>query len=414
MHLVIFIVFGMSGLGDRYTPRERQAASWGSMMVPKPAPLTMRHDRASGQWIGVSREFLAKIPLLAAAGLFFGHNDAFAQRVDGIGVTAPGDNLRGRGQFLRGMAWYELGTARANAIQAEAVFEWNRAVRADYEGYLNARANHLATRRSLSNEREADAIERMKQVRRRWREQPTTDDVRSGNALNALASDLAAPSITVDHWRSVPVALPPEITIQALSFRFTDASGRKFKGSGLPSLVALGRMKGEHWPISLRRPDLDPERAHYKRAVTRVTELCVQKKPVQARDFEYVRDALDALRSKVVATVPMSGGQQKQAIAHLDLIDRATRFLLDHEIAEELIRDVEMHRAKTVGELLAFMKKYRLLFAEAEENPDVWSVYKSLYDLLSEQKMALDAVKRTHEAAPGLQNDLRENSQRSP
>ena len=36
------------------------------------------------------------------------------------------------------------------------------------------------------------------------------------------------------------------------------------------------------------------------------------------------------------------------------------------------------------------MKKYRLLFAEADENPEVWATYQTLYELLKRQKIALD------------------------
>ena len=43
------------------------------------------------------------------------------------GATVQGDALSGQGRFLRGMAWYDLETAQAGAIEADAVFAWNRA-----------------------------------------------------------------------------------------------------------------------------------------------------------------------------------------------------------------------------------------------------------------------------------------------
>ena len=111
----------------------------------------------------------------------------------GAGATVQGDALRGQGRFLRGMAWYELGEARANALEAEAVFSWNRAVQADYQRYLLERAGRSAARNALRNEREEEAARRLDEARRRWRENPTVEDLRSGLALNALASDLADP-----------------------------------------------------------------------------------------------------------------------------------------------------------------------------------------------------------------------------
>ena len=64
-----------------------------------------------------------------------------AQPGQGGGTTAEGDALRGRGRFCRD------GRVRARdgpgeALEAEAVIAWNRAVRADYEQYLAGRAGH--------------------------------------------------------------------------------------------------------------------------------------------------------------------------------------------------------------------------------------------------------------------------------
>ena len=150
-----------------------------------------------------------------------------AQPDEGRGTTAEGDALRGQGRFLRGMAWYELGTAQAQALEAEAVIAWNRAVRADYEQYLAGRARRSAAKKGLVNERVEEATRRLDEMRRRWRENPTVEDVRSGLALNALALDLADPEIPPARWRSAPVELPPTVTIEALTFRFADASRYK-------------------------------------------------------------------------------------------------------------------------------------------------------------------------------------------
>src|SRR4051812_8388961 len=83
---------------------------------------------------------------------------ASAQENGPQGLSAPGEALRAQGRFLRGMAWYDLGSARAAAIEADAQAEWNRTVRADYERYLLDRANRLATKKALRNEREQDAV----------------------------------------------------------------------------------------------------------------------------------------------------------------------------------------------------------------------------------------------------------------
>ncbi|WP_406695427.1 hypothetical protein V5E97_30830 [Singulisphaera sp. Ch08] len=313
-----------------------------------------------------------------------------AQSVEGLGATAQGDALRGQGRFMRGMAWYELGAAQAQAIEAEAVFAWNRSVQADYEQYLAGRARRAAAKKALSNEREEQATKRFEALRLRWREKPTVEDVRSGVALNALASDLADPKIPLARWRLAPVDLPPEVTIETLAFRFADAPKSQAPSGLVSGTVAIGRMKGERWPVSLRRADLVKEREAYRTAVAGVIAACRAEKPLQAPQVDAIRDRLFALKDKAASTVPTDAGLRKQAIAYLNRLDEATKVFLDRDFAEELVRDVERHKARTVGELLGFMKKYRLLFDEGDENPETWAVYQTLYDLLKRQKASLD------------------------
>lgn len=111
---------------------------------------------------------------------------------------------------------------------------------------------------------------------------------------------------------------------------------------------------------------------------------------MQAADVDRVRDALFALKDRAALVVPAQGGLLKQAMTYLDRLDEATRIFGDQDFDEELIRDVETHKARTVGELLAFMKKYRLLFADSGDDPAVWDTYQKLYELLKSQKISIE------------------------
>jgi hypothetical protein len=328
--------------------------------------------------------------VLIVAAFLIPRQDARAQGLGG--ATAQGEVIWAEGQYLRGMAWYNFGAARAAAIDAEAQAAWNRAVQAEYSRDLAERAERRAAKKALRDEREQDAAKRRAEDRRRWREDPTPEDIRSGLALNALAEDLADPKVPPARWAEAAVELPPGVTIRALSFRFAGVPRFKALTPRSPGIVAIGRMAGEGWPLALRRPELAQERAAYKAAVAAVVARCAGGKPLQARDVDAVRDAVFALREKVARVVPAEGGRLKQANAFVDRLDEATRIFLDRDFAEELVRDVEQHRATTVGQLLAFMRKYRLLFDEADDNPESWATYQTLYDLLKWQKSGLDAA----------------------
>ncbi len=306
------------------------------------------------------------------------------------GATAQGDALRGQGLFLRGMAWYELGTAQANALNQQALESWNRSVQASYDQYLLDRARRAASRRSAVNARVEKAERTLAEARLRWREKPTLEDIRSGLALNAMASDLADPQIPATSWRNAKVDLPRDLAITSLVFQFAGTPRSRRPAELTPSVVALGRMTlAEGWPVALRRPELRSLRDAYERAVKSVIARCARGQQLEATEVDRVRDAVAALRDRSASVVP-SGRMLKQANEFLDRLEVATRLFYEQEFAEELIRDVETHRANSIAELLAFMKKYRLLFGDGGDDPATWATYEKLHALLKQQRIALD------------------------
>ena len=227
------------------------------------------------------------------------------------GSTPQGDILRGQGQFLKGMAWYEVGSAQARAIDAETMIAWTRAVQESYNQYIIERAQRSAGRRALSNARQQAAAKMLAGTQRRWRLNPTADDIRSGLALNALASDLADPTISSSSWRFATVALPPDFSLPALAFKITAAAG---KGTKLhQSTVAVQRMRvTETWPLPFRRPELATPCEAYKNAIRNVVGKCEKGTPLVSRDFEQLRDAVDALKVKIPKVVPARDGLRIQ------------------------------------------------------------------------------------------------------
>ena len=89
--------------------------------------------------------------------------------------------------------------------------------------------------------------------------------------------------------------------------------------------------------------------------------------------------------------VPTANGYRSAATKDVDgLRDAAQIFHAETiDYAREMIADTQKHDAKTVGELLAFMRKYRLLFATAERTLGGSEMYGRLYGLMREQKEKL-------------------------
>jgi hypothetical protein len=107
-------------------------------------------------------------------------------------------------------------------------------------------------------------------------------------------------------------------------------------------------------------------------------------------------DALDSalltLRAKVKAVVPAARHFRATADRYVGDLQAATRIFdaTTIDFAQEMIRDTHEYMAQTVAELLAYMRKYRLLFASAEGRPEDGETYRLLYGLLRQQKEKLN------------------------
>ncbi len=300
--------------------------------------------------------------------------------------TAQGDILRGEGRYLEGAGWYNFNTARAGRINVETWKAYNREVQRLYRDYMIDRARRIRYKKDLTNKVQADIERRFEEDQRRWRENPTPGDISSGDALNAIAGDLADPSIDPSNWRLKNVELPTGMTLTALAFKVADPR----KSRLLQSTVAIERMLvKDGWPLAFRRPEIQRECADYEKAVNAIIEKCRKGIEIQAADYDRLRDSVAVLQKAVETAVPTRDNQRAQAREYVRRLDETSRIFAEQDYAEQLIRDVSEHKATNIAELLAFMRDYRLMFADPGSAPEVTSLYEGLYGLLRQQKEAL-------------------------
>jgi hypothetical protein len=310
-----------------------------------------------------------------------------AQDVVLPGSTVEGDILRGQGQFLKGMAWYELNAARARELDVKTIREldqWNREV---YEAYQRELAASASRRRAVRNERLADAKRRLAEREQRLRTKPSVDDVQSGDALNALLLDLSDPSISESAWRYAKIPLPDSLSIPRLIFQFAPRRGDKNSQTLTKSLIALGRLDVVgRWPAYLAIDELSRERHEYEKAYGKVRDQSLTGRLTLGTILEFDK-AVDALDAKARTAVPAARNFRAAAVQAMDGMKKATGMFDASTVgfAQEMIADTHDHRAQTVGELLAFMRKYRLLFAPADKRPEDAEQYLRLYRLLRQQ-----------------------------
>jgi hypothetical protein len=327
----------------------------------------------------MNKTMLSALSLAAVLGVAALFNTTDAQ-------TPQGDIIRAQGAFLDGAGWYNLHTAEADRINVETWKEVNREAERLYNNFLMERFQRYEHTKKLGNMVQADVKKRFQQAQRRWRNNPTPEDITSGNALNALAADLANPSIGPSTWRNAQVDLPPNMSLTSLAFKIADTK----QSSTLRSTVAIDRMMvKDDWPLWFQRPEIKPERDSYKKAVKAVVDKCCEKTKLQASDYDRLRNAVSDLSKKVDEAIPATDGQRSRAKEFVRRIDEATRIFAEQTFAEQLIRDVSLHKATSIAELLAFMRYYRLMFDDPGSSPEVASLYNGLYGLLRRQKDAL-------------------------
>ena len=176
--------------------------------------------------------------------------------------TAEGATLRGGGAYLKGLGWYNLNTAQANAINTATAIKWQRELRR-----IVSENNELQARKAAGKAlRIEDVKHRRLEREQQLRTNPTGEDVASGEALNVLLFDLTDPDFTTDNWLKKQVALPKEMSVKDLVFAFvpssTSSASSKALGKGV---IALSRLDlHDRVPTALSADALESERAAYE------------------------------------------------------------------------------------------------------------------------------------------------------
>jgi hypothetical protein len=295
---------------------------------------------------------------------------------------------RGQGAFLRGAGWYNLRTAQARAINIEANKSW-------IEHLRKAQSDRRAwdDQKAYQNKRDREELHReMAKRDHELRTNPTSKDVLSGAALNILIYDLTDPDF-FGRWQSVsPVPLPAGASVKKLVFTFTPPSASTQASAALSrGVIALSRLEiKDNWPSMMTKDELAKERKAYEDAYTRAKDKVVSG--------EYAVDeilALDAalknLKSKVMTEIPSEFGYRTATLKFVENLSVATRMFDANTVdyAREILIDTKDHDATTVEELVEFMTKYRLQFANSQSSSTAPEVYQQIYERLRQQYVAL-------------------------
>jgi len=304
--------------------------------------------------------------------------------------TIDGDTLRGQGAFVAGAGWYNLNTARGNAINVQAMRNFNEEVRLNY---IN-RVRFFAEKKEGKKLSEDEAAKRREQRLTELRNNPNFDDIRSGEALNMLVLLLTDPNVKQLEWYKNAIGLPDGASIKDIVFQYFPNS---ISEKDLKIDVAISRLGYQvDWPLVLSNDSFAVKRKAYEDAVSQTAATVIMNK-FDPKQLVAVDKCLESLLAEIKTTYAddKRGFKTKAIEFHGDLKASTKLFdgpLLDY--TKELLRETEKHEAKTVGELVAFMLKYRLFFSRAN-SPRSIDLYDKLFRALEVQADAI-GVKATN------------------
>ena len=289
----------------------------------------------------------------------------------GGGTTAYGDIARGMGSFVASEGVYNYDTAQANAINANALTQYNQYV---YES------------QQAANRRESERLNRLEKRNltaynahvARMRDNPSPSEIANGSALNMLNDQLLDPKLmSGSTLKQADVKLSGKL-VRDLPFEFsTDAI-----------TLCLEDMTSEkNWPFVLQTPEFDDVRNAYTKSVRDALEED-KEGSIKPATVLKVRQAVAQLGKKVNDVIPAN--RQPDHLDATKYVKGLAAFskMLERPEFERVVSELESTKDTTVGHLLAFMSNYNLRFGPAKTQSQR-EAYESLYRTLSSQRNRL-------------------------
>jgi hypothetical protein len=286
----------------------------------------------------------------------------------GWGQTPQGSIAQGLGVYAAGVGVYKYDRAVANSINEDTIVRFNQYL---YDSMLESRRRynreHAAKLKMDDSQYQARAA--------RIRDNPSKEDIDSGDALNAILDQMADPKVLQGSSLRLANATVSPQAIREIPFRDeTDAI-----------TLSLDEMTDpKNWPLPLRADTFTPEREAYQKAVDEALEED-KDGSLKPETIARVRNAVAALYRKVGETIPKT--QQPEYSLSMNYLKGLAGLsrMLEKPNVEAILGELEKVQSTTVGNLVAFMHSYNLRFAPAT-TPKQRAIYRDLMPSMVESR----------------------------
>ncbi|HEV3163552.1 MAG TPA: hypothetical protein VGZ22_05890 [Isosphaeraceae bacterium] len=261
--------------------------------------------------------------------------------------------MAGLGSYARGLGSYELKDAKAQAINADTIVKWNKAIRQQQRRW----------RAEQQKAQAQDAAVRDARVRE--------DQINDGTTLNQLVerilefnpSGIKAESAKAPLSANVIRDIPFESATEAIT-------------------ICLDQMTADDaWPTTLQDSRFAPERQALREAVRKALQEDA-KGDVSPATVRRVNEAVAKLRAKFTT----SNGEFDLLYADADEFTKGLAGLsgmFTNPKLKEVLAELETYKSGTVGGLLAFMQAFNLRFGPASSDRQR-EIYHTLWPMLEQ------------------------------
>lgn len=280
----------------------------------------------------------------------------------GGGDTAFGANARGMGIFAAGLGAYNLDTAQAHAISADANMRLNEYLWQSQQIRNKRYYEQLAARRERNTQTTEETYKRI-------RENPEPRDIQRGDALNAALDEITDPRVYVESLeaaqQSVPSALVKAIPFQYAPWAVTVSLG-EIARTGLPETLR------DHEAIAAKRQEL-------QEILDRVEAGVEDNSTVSTELLGEAQTAIKALHAAIHGVVP-PGPDRRESDNFLKALYGLTRMLETPQF-ENFLHELDQVEEATLAHLINFMNAFNLRFGVAETEVQQ-QAYAELYPIL--------------------------------
>jgi len=278
----------------------------------------------------------------------------------GWSETPQGSIAQGLGAYAAGQGVYNYDNAVSGSINEDTVVRYNQYL---YNSMLEARRRYNrehANRLKLSDAQYQSRLARI-------RDNPSGDDIDSGDALNMILDQMSDPKVM--QGSSLRLANGPVSSQAIRDIPFRDETDA--------ITLSLDEMTDpKNWPAPLRSDAFRPEREAYQKAIDEALEED-KGGSLKPETIARVRNAVAALYQKVGETIPKTKRPDyTDSMNYLKGLAGMSR-MLERPNVEAVLAELEKVQSTTVGNLLAFMHTYNLRFAPAT-TPKQRAIYRDL------------------------------------